>query len=73
MPFIHVTPNPELKKDDRVRIMEKPTKTGKKGYDPKWTPQTFKVLEVDGKQYMVNNPNAMRQRKLYSRHELLKI
>ena len=64
---------PELKKDDRVRIMEKPTKTGKKGYDPKWTPQTFKVLEVDGKQYLVNNPNAMRQRKLYSRHELLKI
>ena len=60
---------PELKKDDRVRVMEKPTKTGKKGYDPKWSPQTFKVLVVDGKQYMVNN----NKRKVYNRHELLKV
>ena len=60
---------PELKKDDRVRIMEKPTKTGKKGYFPKWSPQTFKVLVVDGKQYMVNN----NKRKVYNRHELLKV
>ena len=64
---------PELKKDDRVRIMEKPTKTGKKGYFPKWSPQTFKVLVVDGKQYLVNNPTSMGQRKVYNRHELLKV
>ena len=49
--------------------MEKPTRTGKKGYDPKWSPQTFKVLVVDGKQYMVNN----NKRKVYNRHELLKV
>ena len=64
---------PELKKDDRVRIMKKPTETGKKGNMPKWSPETFKVLVVDDKQYLVNDPRSMGQRKVYNRHELQKV
>ena len=61
---------PPLNRDDLVRTYVKP-KTFKKGYESNWSTDVYKVINIskDGKQYMVNN-NA---RRLYSRHELLKI
>ena len=46
--------------------MKKDTKT--KGYMPKWSKEVYKVIHVDGKDYMVNDG----KRKVYNRHELLK-
>ena len=60
---------PALNKDSEVRIMMK-KETGKtKGYMPKWSKQVYKVIHVDGKDYMVNDG----KRKVYNRHELLKV
>ena len=61
---------PPLKKGDQVRTYIKP-KTFKKGYESSWSKDVFEIIAIseDGKQYMVNNNT----KKLYSRHELLKI
>ena len=61
---------PPLKKGDKVRTYIKPT-TFKKGYESSWSKDVFEIIAIseDGKQYMVNNNT----KKLYSRHELLKI
>ena len=60
---------PPLKVGDSVRIYVK-KKTGfTKGYDPKFSKEIYKVLFHKDKQYLVNNNT----KKLYSRHELLKI
>ena len=61
---------PPLKKGDQVRTYIKPT-TFKKGYESSWSKDVFEIIAIseDGKQYMVNNNT----KKLYSRHELLKI
>ena len=40
-----------------------------KGYMPKWSKQVYKVIHVDGKDYMVNDG----KRKVYNRHEFLKV
>jgi len=61
---------PPLKASDQVRVYIKP-KTFKKGYESSWSKELYKVVAIsgDGKQFMVNNNT----RRLYSRHELLKI
>ena len=60
---------PPLKVGDNVRVYIK-KKTGfTKGYDPKFSKEIYKVLFYKDKQYLVNNNT----RKLYSRHELLKV
>jgi len=59
---------PELKVGDEVRVMlTKDNKT--KGYMPKWSTDIYKVTFIKDHSYMVNNF----KRKLYLRHELLKI
>ena len=59
---------PPLSKDNAVRVMiKKDTKT--KGYFPKWSKEVYKVLVIDGKDYLVNDG----KRKVYRRHELLKV
>ena len=61
---------PVLKMDDSVRTYIKPG-SFKKGYESRWSPQAYKLIHItpDGKQFIVNNG----QRRLYSRHELLRI
>ena len=61
---------PPIKTGDEVRTYVKPT-TFKKGYQSSWSKDVYKVIAItdDGKQFMVNNNT----RRLYSRHELLKI
>ena len=59
---------PELMVGDEVRvILTKDNKT--KGYMPKWSTDTFKVTFVKDNEYTVNND----RRKVYLRHELLKV
>ena len=53
---------------DKVRVME--TKDyKKKGTDPKYSAEVYKVIGIQNGQYLVNNE----KRKAYLRHELLKI
>ena len=61
---------PVLKMDDQVRVYQKPG-SFKKGYESRWSPQVYKIIHItpDGKQFIVDNG----QRRLYSRHELLRI
>ena len=61
---------PDLKISDEVRVYVKKT-AFKKGYESNWTKDVYKIVAIsqDGKQYLVNNNT----RRLYSRHELLKI
>jgi len=41
-----------------------------KGYMPKWSKQVYKVIHIrDGKDYLVNDG----KRKVYQRHEILKV
>ena len=40
-----------------------------KGYFPKWTTETYKVMAIDGNSYMINDG----KRRLYIRSELLKV
>ena len=59
---------PELKVGDDVRVMlRKDNKT--KGTDPKWSTHVYKITFIRGTDYMVNDS----KRKVYIRHELLKM
>ena len=55
---------------DSVRTYIKPS-TLTKGYHTSWSPQVYKITHItpDGKQFIVDHG----QRRLYSRHELLRI
>ena len=55
---------------DSVRTYIKPG-SFKKGYESRWSPQAYKIIHItpDGKQFIGDNG----QRRLYSRHELLRI
>ena len=62
---------PPIKKGDTVRVYIK-KKTGfSKGYEPRFSKEVYKVMQIseDGKRYLINNNT----RRLYSRHELRKI
>ncbi len=56
--------------DVSVRTYIKPGRF-KKGCESRWSPETYKIIHItpDGKQFIVENG----QRRLYSRHELLRI
>ena len=59
---------PELKVGDEVRVIQKKdNKT--KGYFPKWPKEVNKVTFITGNDYMVNDI----KRKLYQRHDILKV
>ncbi len=61
---------PKLVMNDSVRTYVKPG-SFKKGYESKWSTQIYIIIHItpDGKQFIVDNG----QRRLYSRHELLRI
>ena len=61
---------PPLKKDNYVRVYIK-KKSFSKGYEPRFTKEIYKVLQVseDGKRYLIDNNT----RRLYSRHELKRV
>ena len=54
---------------DSVRTYIKKKEGFKKGYESNWSKDVYKVLFYKDKQYLVDDS----KRKLYSRHELLKI
>ena len=59
---------PELLVGSNVRaLLRKDTKT--KGYLPKWSPTVYKVLFIKDGDYIINDT----KRKVYMRHELLKV
>jgi hypothetical protein len=59
---------PELKLDDKVRVMlVKDNKT--KGYHPKYSDEVYKITFIKDNEYLVNNS----RRKVYIRSELLKV
>ena len=60
---------PPLKVGDNVRTYIKKKEGFKKGYESNYSKDVFKVLLYKDKQYMIND----NKRRLYSRHELLKI
>ena len=59
---------PPLKVGDSVRTYVKP-KTFRKGYESSWSKEVYKVMFFKDKQYTIND----NKKRLYSRHELLKI
>ena len=62
---------PPLKVGNSVRVYIKP-KSFKKGYESAWSKDVYKVVHIsdDKKQFLVNDYT---KRRVYSRHELLKI
>ena len=62
---------PPLKVGDSVRVYIKP-KSFKKGYESAWSANVYNVVRIsdDKKQFLVNDYT---KRRVYSRHELLKI
>ena len=60
---------PPLKVGDSVRTYIKKKEGFKKGYESNWSKDVYKVIFYKDKQYLVNDG----KRRLYSRHELLKI
>ena len=49
-----------------VRVLLKPS-TFKKSWHDKWSPETYKIIGIDGRYYLVND----NKKKVYLRHELL--
>ena len=60
---------PPLKVGDSVRTYVKKKEGFKKGYESSWGSEVYKVIAYQDKQYLIND----NKRRLYSRHELLKI
>lgn len=60
---------PELSVGDNVRVMIKKEPGITKGYMPKWTKEVYQVTFIRNNDYMVNDG----KRKVYLRHELLKV
>ena len=58
----------DINKGDYVRKMIKKT-TFRKGTDNKWTNEKYKVLIKNNNNYIINDNT----RKVYNRHELLKV
>ena len=58
---------PQIKQGDEVRVMIKTT--FRKQTDNKWTHEKYKVIAITDNHYLINDG----KRKLYSRHELLKV
>ena len=60
---------PELSVGNNVRVMIKKEPGITKGYMPKWSTQVYQVTFIKDDDYMVNDG----KRKVYLRHELLKV
>ena len=61
---------PDVSVDDMVRVNIKPKHGITKGHDKKWSSDKYKVLRVDGNNYLLNHPT---RRKIFLRHEILKV
>ena len=61
---------PDISVNDLVRVNIKPKHGITKGHDPKWSSEKYKVLRVDGNNYLLNHPT---KRKVFLRHEILKV
>ena len=61
---------PDVSVDDMVRVNIKPKHGITKGHDKKWSSDKYKVLRVDGNNYLLNDPT---RRKIFLRHALLKV
>ena len=59
---------PDLTIGDRVRVMLKKD-TKRKGYMPRWSTETYKVTYEQGGDFLVDDD----KRRVYHRHELLKV
>ena len=62
---------PELNEGSNVRTIQKQDGK-KKGYDPKWSKQVYKVIRVDGLNYTIDETNPSKK-KTFNRYELLKV
>ena len=60
---------PPLKVADQVRTYIKPH-TFKKGYQPSWSKEVYKITFIKNNQYLINDGV---RRRVWNRHELLKI
>ena len=60
---------PPLHVGDEVRTLLKPH-TFKKGYQPSWSKDTYKITYVSGNQFLINDSD---RRRVWNRHELLKV
>ena len=60
---------PPLKVGDSVRTNIKP-RTFKKGYQPSWSKEVYKITFIRNNQYLINDAN---RKILWNIHELLKI
>ena len=60
---------PKLEKNDEVRVMLKKEAGKTKGYMPNWTLETYKVIAINGDDYLINDG----KRRVYIRAELLKV
>ena len=60
---------PKLEKNDEVRVMIKKEAGKTKGYMPKWSLETYKVIAINGDDYLINDG----KRRVYIRAELLKV
>ena len=59
---------PKIIVSDHVRVLMKKDSTTK-GYFPKWNQSVFEVIFIENDNYVINDG----KRKLYRRHEILKI
>ena len=62
---------PDLSEGSNVRTIKKQDGK-KKGYDPKWSKQVYKVVSVDGVNYTIDETNPSKK-KTFNRYELLKV
>ena len=60
---------PTISENDEVRVMIKKEAGKTKGYFPKWSKEVFKVIGIRNGDFLVNDG----KRKVYQRHELLKV
>ena len=61
---------PTISVNDMVRINRKPKSGITKGYHPKWSAEKYKVIRIEGNDYLINH---LTKHKVFHRHELLKV
>ena len=61
---------PNIPVGDFVRVNIKPKHGITKGHDKEWSSDKYKVIGIEGNQYLINHPT---KRKVFLRHELLKV
>ena len=61
---------PEVSVGDLVRVNLKPKHGITKEHHPKWSLEKYKVLRIEGNNYLLNHPT---KRKVFLRHEIIKV